>query len=418
MDNETLIRSLRRENELLHQEIERLNIRIKRDFMERAVKDEQLSKTIASQMEQFYDGPISPWFICILFFGGNPALNETPAEAPLDSVSNLFYDTLDNYGQPYFFEATGTVCCLLNAELEEDPQFAPEVGKTFCRHLRDTLSEVYNRVRFETDVSHIAISHVAQLPQGPRALYRSALSVAERRTHDAPAVCMEEGWVSPSLETMTQIFSLEPTFWRQIQQHAFYDATTTMDQIIQLTCLEQGSLDRTLASVFSRMELVLQATMQENGSDLMQDPEFSVLLHRLSTASTYQEVRDATYDILATLEDRFYTPPNTRNKKMSGIEEYIAQHYTDQMLCASSIAEAFRISPSYLSRIFKADLGIGIVDYIHKIRVEAAKEALMDPTLTMDAVAAKAGFSNRWVLTRVFKKVVGVPPGSYRSNPS
>lgn len=418
MDNEHLIRSLQEENRRLQREINRLNIRIKRDFLERAVKDEQLSRTVADQMEQFYDSPISPWFICVLFFGSSPKLEETPLEAPLDSVSEIFYDTLDNYGQPYFFEATGTVACLLNTELEEDPELTPEIGKALCWELRDALEDVYNQHRWDTDVSHIAISHVAKLDQGPRPLYRSALSVAERRTHDAPAVCMEEEWVSPSVETMTQIFSLEPTFWRQIQQHNFYDATTTMDQIIQLTCLEQGSLDRTLASVFSRIELVLQATMQENGGDLMLDPEFSVLLHRLSTATTYQEMRDATYDILATLEDRFYTPPNTRNKKMANIEAYIAENYADQMLCASSIAEAFRISPSYLSRIFKADLGIGIVDYIHKIRVEAAKEALMDHTLTMDAVAAKAGFSNRWVLTRVFKKVVGVPPGSYRSNPS
>ena len=60
-------------------------------------------------------------------------------------------------------------------------------------------------------------------------------------------------------------------------------------------------------------------------------------------------------------------------------------------------------------------MGIGIVEYIHRIRVDAAKELLLDESLTIDVVAEKVGFSNRWVLTRVFKKIVGVTPGAYRS---
>ena len=59
---------------------------------------------------------------------------------------------------------------------------------------------------------------------------------------------------------------------------------------------------------------------------------------------------------------------------MIAIEKYISDHYTDQTMSAASIAEQFKISPSYLSRIFKADMGIGIVEYIHRIRVEAAKK--------------------------------------------
>ena len=60
-------------------------------------------------------------------------------------------------------------------------------------------------------------------------------------------------------------------------------------------------------------------------------------------------------------------------------------------------------------------MGIGIVEYIHRIRIEAAKKLLVHNDLNMNTVAVESGFSNRWVLTRVFKKICGMTPGDYRS---
>lgn len=423
MDQKQLIEELQQENERLRTENKALRERNLRGNMERAIQDDQLSRSIAKNMQMFYEAPVAPWYVCILFFGGRPAqkapenpVQFAPENTPLELVRQCFQDTLESYGQPYFFEASGTIACLLNVELEDAPENTPEAGKAFCQELRDAIAQTHNQSRRQCNTSHISISHASQLEQGPRVLYRAAVSVSERRNSDSPAVCIEEGWIMPSRETLNQVFSLEPLFWRQIQQRAFYEAATTLDQLIELTILDQGSLERTLASVFSRMELVLQATIQENGGGPLHDTEFADLLPALGEVETYQEMRDVAYDILATLEDRFYTPPDSRNKKMANIEAYIANHYTDGLMCASSIADEFKISPSYLSRIFKADMGIGIVDYIHRIRVDAAKLLLTDKSLTIDNVAEKVGFSNRWVLTRVFKKIVGVTPGVYRSD--
>ena len=423
MDKEQLLNHLQEENAALRQENKTLKARILQDRMERMVKDDQLSQQIANHVEEFYPEPPAPWYICILFYGSKPTQERMPSalgpgtpESPMEMILDAFQDTLENYGQTFFVEVSGTIACLLNAELEASPEDTPEAGRAFCAELRDALQETHHLTYKKTAVSHIAISHASRMEQGPRFLYRSAISVAERRTTDSSAVCMEEARIMPSREPLTQIFSLEPLFWRQIQQHAFYDAATTLDQLIQLTSLDQGSLERTLASVFSRMEMVLQTTVLEQGGDPMRESEFAPMLPALSEVKTYQEMREVCYDILATLEDRFYTPPNARNKKMANIESFITANYTDHMMSATSIAEQFKISPSYLSRIFRADMGIGIVEYIHRIRVDAAKELLKDESLTMDAVAVKAGFSNRWVLTRVFKKVVGMTPGAFRSS--
>lgn len=415
MDQELLIRSLREENAALRQQVKELTARINRDLFARSIRDEHLSLSLTKEMSRFFEAPLAPWYVCVLFFGINPSRHEFPPESPLDTIIRTFSETLESYGQPYFFEAAGTVACFLNVELEEDAEESPESGNAFCRELQEALTQTFSVHHRQASVSHIVISRASRMEQGPRVLYRSAVSVSERRTAASPPVCIEEGFTTSPREPLKQVFSLEPLFWRQIQQRAFFDAAATLDELIQLTSLEQGSLDRTLASVFSRMELVLQTMVLENGGDPTRDPEFTTLLPALSNAETYQEMREAAYDILATLEDRFYTPPNARNKKMANVETYISKNYADPMLCATSIAEEFKISPSYLSRIFKADKGVGIVEFIHRTRIDAAKGLLRDENLTIDAVAVKVGFSNRWVLTRVFKKLTGVTPGAYRS---
>ena len=415
MDKDQVITALRQEIKVLRAENQALKERSLRDFMERAIKDDRLSQSIVNDMGQFYEEALAPWYVCILFYGKKASIEDRPEKAPLDTVSDVFSDPLYNFGQPYFFDTSGIVACLLNVELDEAPEDTPAAGQTFCADLRSALDKVFHAHYTHLDISHIAISHASKLEKGPRSLFRSAVSVAERRTSGDPLVCMETKVVSPARENLQQIFSLEPLFWRQIQQKAFYDAASTLDQIIQLTNLEQGSLERTLASVFSRMELALHTTGQENDQDVMADPLYMGLLQALTQVESYQEMREVCYDILANLEDRFYTPENARNKKMPSIEAYIRENYSDQMMGATSIADEFKISPSYLSRIFKADMGVGIVDYIHSVRTEAAKKLLLGTELSTNDIAVEVGFSNRWVLTRVFKKVVGVTPGVYRA---
>ena len=70
---------------------------------------------------------------------------------------------------------------------------------------------------------------------------------------------------------------------------------------------------------------------------------------------------------------------------------------------------------SYMSRIFKRDMGVSPLTYLQSIRVHAAKELLLEPQLTVSAVAEQVGYLSAWTLTRAFKRLEGMTPGQYRS---
>ena len=396
---------LRRENEALREENRQLRAVRLRLLLERAIQDDEMSQNITGMMSRYFPDPPAPWYVCILFFGNTPG--KFPQEAPLDMVERAYRDCLSAFGQTCFFDASGMVACLLNISAPQNPD------QDFYSRLQAALEEIFEETHTGTDTSHISISQPSQMEEGPKPLFRGALSASERRTASSPSVCVETLSAMPRQQDRFQRLTLEQTFWRQIQMREFYDSAVTLDQMIQLGQQERGTLDKTLASVFSRMELVLNATLTDQSPETVQDLEN--LLGSLSQVKSFQEMRDAAYDILATLEDQVYTPVNVRNRKMPSIEAYIQAHYGDQNLCANSIAEAFRISPSYLSRIFKSDRNMGLVEYIHRVRIDAAKVLLADPEPTLDNVAAKVGFSSRGVLNRVFKELEGMTPGAYRT---
>lgn len=96
------------------------------------------------------------------------------------------------------------------------------------------------------------------------------------------------------------------------------------------------------------------------------------------------------------------------------IRDYIHSHYNDQNLSLTKVADAFRISTSYLSRYFKNQTGSNFIDYVNRRRIEASKPFL-NGDATILQVAQKVGFDNDITYRRLFKKYMGVTPGQFKN---
>lgn len=95
--------------------------------------------------------------------------------------------------------------------------------------------------------------------------------------------------------------------------------------------------------------------------------------------------------------------------------EIIRTQYQDAALSTDRIAEQLRVSRSHLSSLFKQQIGIGLLDYIHRYRInEFKKEIQKNPKIRLQEATERIGFSNQASLIRVFKKIEGMTPGQYR----
>lgn len=113
-----------------------------------------------------------------------------------------------------------------------------------------------------------------------------------------------------------------------------------------------------------------------------------------------------------------YSEPTTLHRAIGSerlavqqVRDYLKEHYNENTSLAY-LAEVANLSPYYLSRVFHAEVGISLRDYQILVRIEQAKK-LLAKGITLQQVAAETGFVDQSHLTRQFKRVVRVTPGSY-----
>ncbi len=96
------------------------------------------------------------------------------------------------------------------------------------------------------------------------------------------------------------------------------------------------------------------------------------------------------------------------------IHGFIHNNFSDYNLSLVMIADQFMLNPAYLSRFFKEQSGIGLADYIARLRISESKTLLTYEENTITEVAAVVGYQNVNTFIRIFKKLEGITPGHYR----
>jgi transcriptional regulator GlxA family with amidase domain len=90
------------------------------------------------------------------------------------------------------------------------------------------------------------------------------------------------------------------------------------------------------------------------------------------------------------------------------------QERLDQPLTVTDLAKQASTSPRHLGRQFKAVTGQAPLQWLLTQRVRRAQELLESTDESVEAVATATGMGTATTLRRQFKRIVGVPPDTYR----
>lgn len=97
------------------------------------------------------------------------------------------------------------------------------------------------------------------------------------------------------------------------------------------------------------------------------------------------------------------------------IRAFIDENYGDASLSVTMIADKFELHSVYLSKLFKNKFGIGVLEYITKVRIDNSKKLLLETDMKIANVAQKVGYTSIHTFSRVFKSHTGMSPGAFRS---
>jgi two-component system response regulator YesN len=97
-------------------------------------------------------------------------------------------------------------------------------------------------------------------------------------------------------------------------------------------------------------------------------------------------------------------------------KEFIYQHFSEP-ITLSQIADNFKVSPNYLSKIFHENVGESYIKFITRIRMEyAAKLLKTKPNERIYNIAEKVGYYNLKHFNFVFKEYYNMTPSEYQKS--
>lgn len=99
----------------------------------------------------------------------------------------------------------------------------------------------------------------------------------------------------------------------------------------------------------------------------------------------------------------------TRRNLALRTQQYIVQHYREPFHLRD-LAQHVDRSPSYVSTVFKEVFGRTPVEYLHEVRVSAAREMLLTTNMTIGEIAESLGYCDQSYFHFMYKKIVGHPP--------
>jgi len=107
--------------------------------------------------------------------------------------------------------------------------------------------------------------------------------------------------------------------------------------------------------------------------------------------------------------------PSSKKKNLGEIRAFLENHYTEK-ITLDMLSKKFFINKFYMTRIFKEQYGTTITAYILELRITRAKHFLRFSDMPIDEISRLVGIDDANYFSRIFKKIEGISPASYRKD--
>ena len=101
---------------------------------------------------------------------------------------------------------------------------------------------------------------------------------------------------------------------------------------------------------------------------------------------------------------------------ISMIQKYVDEHFSDPDFSLERLGSDLKYNKKYLSTVFKRHVGVGIVEYLHTVRIQHACTMLRQGFTSVSDVALRCGYTDAQYFSKVFKRRMAIAPREYMAS--
>ncbi|MDO4940497.1 MAG: helix-turn-helix domain-containing protein [Erysipelotrichaceae bacterium] len=106
---------------------------------------------------------------------------------------------------------------------------------------------------------------------------------------------------------------------------------------------------------------------------------------------------------------------NDSDNIINRAKKFLDDNYHDN-IDRGDVAEVAFVTPNYLSKLFRNNMGMNLREYINQLRIDESKRLLLSTNMSISEIASYVGYYNISYFSTVFRKLVGVSPAEWRMN--
>ncbi|MCR8635152.1 helix-turn-helix domain-containing protein [Paenibacillus radicis (ex Xue et al. 2023)] len=308
----------------------------------------------------------------------------------------------------YIFTNQGKAVALLQWKCDIAPIKLHQAARSFADSVSQSLT---NYLSFQATVGiGRSYSHIADVPLS----YKEAeLALQYRIYQDSePVMYIEDLESSRKQASFRYPRELESSIVDSLVKGELAQA---QQSLVQFT--ESIRSSQSYNFIYQSYHVLLSAvitSLEKQGGSILDILEYN-LFGQLEAKQTSREIFAWFIEILFPLYHKLTEEyrSSAGQSAVLQISKYIREHSTED-LSLVHCAEMIAMSPSYLSRLFKKEMGINFLDFVVECKVEEAKRLLLETDLNVSEIAAAIGYSER-NLNRIFQRHTKMNPSIFRA---
>ncbi|MCI3920764.1 AraC family transcriptional regulator [Paenibacillus sp. TRM 82003] len=377
-------------------------------YLSRLMKGQTGGGASIAELEKTYKlAWTSDRFAVILFYVENEGSAVKDLSLSQFIVANIVADSIGGRLKIHYADIDGTLGAVVNV--------APERSDTWKDDLEEALAQANDFIAARYRFSFAAAGSELQIGlDGVHQAFLQALEAQEYRMVLGEEMLIWYGDVKPAESSYFFTVNDQLILINLLKAGEYEKAEATIDHVVAQAFQRQASLEIAKFVLLDVATTLIKTIPDEEQAGIAWD-EWRPL-KRLMSCSTKAEFHQELQDIFARVRGVLQHKPNVQTSAGIGdkVVEFVKEQYHDNNLSVSLIGDRFRLTPQYVSRLFREQTGQGLHDFISQTRVEAAK-ALLQEGASIDETAAKVGFASGHAFIRVFKKYEGITPGKYKT---